>query len=76
MTESANIARIRRIKGQVEGIERMIEQKADCLSIVQQILAAKNALSGLAAEILYQESCELKSQAKLKKLLGKLVKEE
>ena len=45
-------ARIRRIKGQCEGIEKAIEAGAGCGPILQQIAAARGAINGLMAEVL------------------------
>jgi len=69
------INRVKRIKGQVEGIGRMLDQDSACLDVVQQVLAAKNALSSLAVQVLYQESCGMKGKANFKTILEKLIKE-
>ena len=36
--------RLRRVEGQIRGIERMLEQRADCHAVVQQMSAARAAL--------------------------------
>ena len=41
------IANIRRIKGQLEGIERMINEEKYCIDILNQMKAIKNALTSL-----------------------------
>lgn len=46
------LARVRRIRGQVEGIERAIEEGNDCAAVLQQTAAARGALSGLMAELI------------------------
>jgi len=46
------LARVRRIRGQIEGIERAIEESTDCYSILQQTAAARGALNGLMAELI------------------------
>ena len=46
------IANIRRIKGQLEGIERMINDEKYCIDILNQIKAIKNALTSVEAKIL------------------------
>ncbi|MEA4924026.1 MAG: metal-sensitive transcriptional regulator [Syntrophomonadaceae bacterium] len=38
------IARLRRIEGQVRGVQRMIEEGADCGEILNQIAAIKSAI--------------------------------
>ena len=45
-----------KIKGQVEGVEKMIDQDRDCLDIVQQIVAVNSALKGVSIEILKNET--------------------
>lgn len=37
------LLRLRRIEGQVRGIQRMIEEEADCSNILNQIAAVKSA---------------------------------
>ena len=46
------LARVRRIRGQMEGIERAIEESTDCYALLQQTAAARGALSGLMAELI------------------------
>ncbi len=45
------IGRIRRIKGQVEALERAVDEERDCSSVLQLIAAARGAISGLMAEV-------------------------
>jgi CsoR family transcriptional regulator, copper-sensing transcriptional repressor len=49
---SASKKRLNRIRGQIEAISRMIDERQYCLDIVQQIRAATSALSSLEQEIL------------------------
>jgi DNA-binding FrmR family transcriptional regulator len=46
------LARVRRIRGQIEGIERAIEEGDDCYAVLQQTAAARGALNGLMAELI------------------------
>ena len=46
------LTRIRRIKGQAEGLERALESEVGCSAILQQIAAIRGATNGLMAEIL------------------------
>lgn len=46
------ITRLRRIKGQVEALERAIEAGADCGPLLQQIVAMRGATNGLMAEVM------------------------
>jgi len=45
------LARVRRIRGQVEGIERALESKAGCEQVMHLIAGARGAMAGLMAEI-------------------------
>jgi DNA-binding FrmR family transcriptional regulator len=46
------LARVRRIRGQIEGIERALEESDDCYAVLQQTAAARGALNGLMAELI------------------------
>ena len=39
------ISRLRRIEGQVRGVQRMIEEEGDCGEILNQIAAIKSAVN-------------------------------
>ena len=51
-SHSNELPRLKRIRGQIDGIERMIEQKRYCVDILHQIKAARSALQALEAEVL------------------------
>ncbi len=57
------IARLRKIEGQVKGIQKMIEERRYCIDVVMQIEAAESALHGVAEIILknHLETCVLKA---------------
>lgn len=44
--------RVRRIRGQVEAIERAFEGEADCSAVLQMITACRGAISGLMSEVI------------------------
>ena len=46
------LARVRRIRGQIDGIERAIQESDDCYAVLQQTAAARGALGGLMAELI------------------------
>lgn len=46
------VARLRRIKGQAEALERAVEAGVDCSALLQQIAALRGAANGLMAEVL------------------------
>lgn len=43
--------RVRRIRGQVEAVERALEGEEECSSVLQLIAGARGALNGLMAEV-------------------------
>jgi len=45
------LARARRIRGQVEAIERALDSEAGCDKVMHLISAARGAMSGLMAEV-------------------------
>ncbi len=45
------LARVRRMKGQVEAIERALEGEAGCEQIMHLIAAVRGAMAGLMAEV-------------------------
>ncbi len=51
--------RIKRIAGQVAGVQRMIEEDRYCVDILNQISAVRSALDALGVELLtnHLESC-------------------
>lgn len=44
--------RLRRIEGQVRGLERMIEEEAYCIDVLTQVSAVTRALQSVALELL------------------------
>jgi DNA-binding FrmR family transcriptional regulator len=44
--------RLRRIEGQVRGLERMVEDDAYCIDVLTQVSAATKALQAVALELL------------------------
>jgi DNA-binding FrmR family transcriptional regulator len=43
---------VRRIKGQVEAIERALEEEQECVDVLQQITSCRGAINGLLAVVL------------------------
>lgn len=43
--------RVRRIRGQLDAVERALEEKAGCAAVLQQAAACRGALDGLIAEV-------------------------
>jgi len=44
--------RVRRIRGQIEAVEKALEGEENCSAVLQTIAAARGALNGLMAQIL------------------------
>ena len=44
--------RLRRIRGQLEAIERAVEDDSDCAKVLQQATACRGALDGFIAEVI------------------------
>ena len=44
--------RVRRIRGQIEAVERALEQEIGCEDIMQLIAGARGAINGLMAEVM------------------------
>jgi len=45
------LARVRRIKGQVEAIERALDSESGCELVMHQIAGMRGAVAGLMAEV-------------------------
>jgi len=61
------VQRLRRVEGQLRGIETMLTEKRDCKEIVQQLAAAQAALQGFSRTLLeeYAVECFLERQDEL-----------
>lgn len=46
------IGRVRRMKGQVEAIERALEAEAECGEVMHLIAGVRGAIAGLMAEVI------------------------
>jgi DNA-binding FrmR family transcriptional regulator len=79
------ITRLRRIEGQVRGVQRMIEEEADCSEILNQMAAIKSAIhhAGIimfenhARECISKSLCEAGHEREFDeiiKVLGKIIK--
>lgn len=59
------VQRLRRIEGQVRGVQGMINEERDCQEIIQQLSAIRSALQGASRFFLqeYATSCLLEMSA-------------
>ena len=46
------LTRVRRIKGQLEALERALDAGAECAPVLQQIAAMRGAVNGLMSEVM------------------------
>ena len=53
------LARLRRIEGQVRGLQRMVEDDRYCIDVLTQVAAVKNALEAVSLTLLeeHMEHC-------------------
>ena len=75
---SDNLSSIRRIEGQVRGVQQMIDDKRYCINIVNQIKAIKSALSRVESQILekHLRSCvtQVLNKKEMEEKITELVK--
>lgn len=50
--KSKLLARVGRIRGQVEALERALEAEHGCAEVLQQIAAVRGAINGLMVEVM------------------------
>lgn len=50
--KEAILKRLRRIEGQIRGLQRMVEEDRYCIGVLEQISAATRALQSVALELL------------------------
>lgn len=76
------ITRLRRIEGQVKGIQRMIEKEEECTDILVQIAAIRAAINKVGGLVLqnYSKNCVRKvsenkdTEEEMEKLINAIVK--
>lgn len=51
-TKPKLLARIRRLKGQMEAIERALEGHASCSEVLNQVASVRGAINGLTSELI------------------------
>jgi len=65
--------RLRKIKGQIEGIERMVESDADSSDVLMQVVSARQALKSFSEEVIesHLHECigEVEERRELRSLL-------
>jgi len=61
--KTANLARLRRIEGQVRGVQKMVEDDRYCADILHQIAAAQEALRAVGRELIRNHLKHCSTQA-------------
>ena len=46
------LSRLRRIRGQIDAVQRVLEEGGSCTAVLQQATACRGALDGLIAEVI------------------------
>jgi FrmR/RcnR family transcriptional regulator, repressor of frmRAB operon len=46
------LARVRRVRGQVEAVERALQQEKGCSAVLQLVVAARGAMNSLMAQVI------------------------
>lgn len=52
------LARISKIRGQVSGLEKLLDNEHKCLDVLQQISAIRGAVNGLMKEVIKEHIVE------------------
>jgi len=69
-------SKLNRIEGQIKGIQKMYDESRGCLEIVQQLVAARQALGRVGKDILAGEavacSKNINKKEEFDELIGKL----
>lgn len=47
-----SLTRLRKVEGQIKGVQRMLEERRYCIEVLQQVTAARRALDEVALQIL------------------------
>jgi DNA-binding FrmR family transcriptional regulator len=62
------IRRLRRLEGQVRGIQRLVDEGAECREVVTQLAAAKGALDRIGFKLMAAALTEPEGDADLEEL--------
>jgi len=65
-TKDDHLRRLRRIEGQVRGLQRMVENDKYCIDVLTQVSAANRALQAFALELLEQHMAHCVAEATAK----------
>jgi DNA-binding FrmR family transcriptional regulator len=70
--KAALLRRLRRVEGQVRGLQRMVEEERYCIDVVTQISAATTALEQVALKLLedHVRHCVSRGDASVEEVIG------
>ena len=77
LEKRALVVRLRRIRGQIEAIEKMVEADTDCSDVLMQVVSARRALKSFSEEMIESHlhnciegaACQPKGRRELNSLL-------
>ena len=67
-TSNEVIKRLRRVEGQIRGIERLVDEGAECRDVVTQLAAARAALDRVGFKLMAAALSEAGGDADMKEL--------
>ena len=76
-TDDKIFVQLKRIRGQIDGLTNMYQDKRACIDIVRQILAARNSLNRVTRDLLTNEAkrcTKIKDTKQLDEVLKELLK--
>ncbi|MEN3533884.1 metal-sensitive transcriptional regulator [Microbispora sp. ZYX-F-249] len=62
-TREDHLRRLRRVEGQIRGLQRMVEEDKYCIDILTQVSAANRALQAFALELLEEHMAHCVAEA-------------
>ena len=62
-TKDALLRRLRRVEGQLRGLQDMVTEERDCVEILQQLSAARSALQGASLQLIENAAAGCLAQA-------------
>lgn len=74
MEQEEIVARLRKVEGQIRGLQRMVSEQQDCEAIITQLMAARAALDKVGVSIItdHLEQCltSSKPQRNIERMLN------
>ena len=74
-TQKESLMRLKRIEGQIKGVQRMVEEEKYCVDIINQINAVRRALEQVALGVMKRHVDSCVSDAIKKDKAGEKVEE-